>query len=258
MSFIANIIPINEYTTLIDDAGTSSAYLLCGTEKALLVDTLNGREDLSDIVRSLTGLPAMVLNTHGHLDHIGGNHFFQEAYIHPAEMGVYHEHMKMLAASLREGGIERVPDGTECRMLPIGAGQVIDLGGLRLEVVHIPGHTTGSIAVLDRKARLLYSGDAINGQIWMQLEHSTSLSEYLASLNDLDGIRDAFDGLYGGHVTKAEAVPATFIDTMKQGVEGILSGDNSMDDEWPWFQGMAMRHMLGENSWILYSKENRK
>ncbi len=252
------LIPINDYTTLLDDAGESSAYLLCGSERALLVDTLNGREDLAEIVRGITDLPVTVVNTHGHVDHIGCNHFFKEAWLHPADLGVYREHLAMVAASLRQDGITPVPDGTECRMLPLSPGQRFDLGGLELEAVHIPGHTHGSVAILDRKARLLYSGDAINGQIWMQLEHSTMMSAYLASLDALDAIRGDFDGLYGGHVRQAEPVPAAYIDTMRTGVAEIIAGETANDDEWPWFEGMARRHMLGENSWILYSERNAR
>lgn len=251
----ATLIPINPYTTLIDDAGESSAYLLCGTERALLVDTLNGRENLADIVRGITDLPVIVVNTHGHIDHIGGNHFFPEAWMHPADTDVYREHVGFLANTLREQGVVPVPDGTECRLLPLEPGQTFDLGGLSLEVIAVAGHTPGSCAILDRKSRLLYSGDAINGTIWMQLDHSTCLSEYLASLDALDPFRADFDGLYGGHVREAQAVPSSYVDVMKRGVREILSGDTARDDEWPWFEGMAKRHMLGENTWILYTAE---
>ena len=72
MQYRANLIPINEYTTLIDDAGSSCAYLITGKEKALLIDTLNGVENLADIVRTITDLPVMVVNTHGHIDHAAG------------------------------------------------------------------------------------------------------------------------------------------------------------------------------------------
>ena len=251
----ATLIPINPYTTLIDDNGESSAYLLRGTERALLIDTLNGRENLAELVRGITDLPVIVVNTHGHIDHIGGNHFFSEAWMHPADEGIYREHVVMLASALREQGVTPVPDGTECRMRSLEPGRKLDLGGLVLEVIEVAGHTPGSCAILDRKARLLYSGDAINGTIWMQLDHSTCLSEYLASLNALDAFRADFDGLYGGHVREAKAVPATYIDVMKQGVKEILSGDTARDDEWPWFEGMAKRHMLGADTWILYTEE---
>ena len=74
---------------LIDDAGESTCYLITGSEKALLVDTANGYEDLNEIVRSLTNLPVIVVNTHGHGDHIYGNVYFEEAWLHPADFALY-------------------------------------------------------------------------------------------------------------------------------------------------------------------------
>ncbi len=251
----ANLVPINTYTTLIDDGGESTAYLLCGSERAMLIDTLNGRENLAEMVRRITDLPVVVVNTHGHVDHIGGNHFFQEAYLHPADTEVYREHLGLVAQSLREQGIAPVPDGSECRLLPLEAGMTFDLGGLTLEIVQIAGHTKGSVAILDRQSRLLYTGDAINRQIWMQLDHSIVLSDYLASLHALDDIRSTFDGMYGGHIAEAEPIPATYIGIMKRGVSEILSGDTGKDDEWPWFHGVALRHKMDEDSWILYTQD---
>ena len=47
--------------------------LVEGSEKALLIDTLVGVGSLKAYVRELTDLPVQVVNTHGHLDHCGGN-----------------------------------------------------------------------------------------------------------------------------------------------------------------------------------------
>ncbi len=255
MTTRATLIPINDYTTLIDDAGESTAYLIRGQDRAVLIDTLNGAENLADIVATLTDRPVMVVNTHGHVDHIGCNHFFPEAWMHRADYDIYLQHFNFVRQGLREGGAAFVPTGDECKIHFIEPGTVLDLGGITLEVVAIPGHTPGSIALLDRAARLLYTGDAINGQIWMQLDHSTKLATYLDSLNALEPLRDAFDGMYGGHVRAAVPTPASYIETMKKGVTEILNGDTAGDDDWPWFQGMARRHLLGPDSWILYTPD---
>ena len=68
----------------MNDLG-ATGYLVLGNEKALMIDTMNGSEDLKAVVRTITDLPVMVVNTHGHGDHICGNIFFEEAYIHPAD-----------------------------------------------------------------------------------------------------------------------------------------------------------------------------
>ena len=56
-------------------------YLIIGDDKCLLIDTGYGATDVMQYVRSVTELPVTVVNTHGHMDHIGGNHDFDEVYL---------------------------------------------------------------------------------------------------------------------------------------------------------------------------------
>lgn len=60
-------------------------YLLCGQEKALLIDTGLGVSDIRKIVDSLTGLPVLVATTHVHWDHIGGHRYFENIAVHELE-----------------------------------------------------------------------------------------------------------------------------------------------------------------------------
>ena len=129
----------------------------------------------------------------------------------------------------------------------------MDLGGRTLEVVHIPGHTRGSIALLDRQAGFLFSGDAINGQLWMQLGESTKLADYLESLNALDPIRPAFTELHTGH--NVEGVPAAYIDEMKASIRAILAANGAGDDDFAWFGGTAKRHYMRPDTWVLYTPD---
>lgn len=64
----------------------------------------------------------------------------------------------------------------------IGEGDVIDLGGLKLEVYDLPGHTPGGIALLNRQDRILFVGDSIIEQTWMQLEESLSMEDIWRTL----------------------------------------------------------------------------
>ena len=59
--------------------------LVLGTERALLWDTGQGKQDLAAYVASVTSLPCLVLCSHGHSDHIGGNFRFPQVYAHPAD-----------------------------------------------------------------------------------------------------------------------------------------------------------------------------
>ena len=61
---------------------------------------------------------------------------------------------------------------------PIRGGEVIDLGGLHLEVIELPGHTPGGILLLLKEDRILFTGDSINHHLWMQLEESSSMPEF--------------------------------------------------------------------------------
>lgn len=228
----------------IDDAGESVCYVVRGRDRAAVIDTVNGKEDLHALVREITDLPLVVINTHGHCDHVWGNVFFDKAYIHPADMELHDQHFAMRPPEMK---------GEPCPLLPIREGETVDLGGRVLEVVCIPGHTHGSIALLDRQTGYLFSGDAINGQIWLQLGESTKLAEYLDSLNALDAYRADIRELHTGH--NVAGVPAAFIDEMKDAIRAILDAKGEGDDDFTWFGGVARRHVMRPNTWVLYTPD---
>ncbi len=60
---------LNDHIYLMDDNGEATGYLVVGEKKALVIDTMNGYANVYDVVRTLTDLPLMVVNTHGHCDH---------------------------------------------------------------------------------------------------------------------------------------------------------------------------------------------
>ena len=76
----------------IQDLFSDYMYLVAGEEKAALIDTGMGFPGLRQLVERLTDKPVIVLNTHGHLDHIGGNDEFDCIYLHPDDLTVYVEH----------------------------------------------------------------------------------------------------------------------------------------------------------------------
>ena len=76
---------IREEIWAIDDNGCDVMYLVSGKEKSLLIDTGWGIGGLETLAASLSPLPLIVMNSHGHPDHTYGNGLFGEVYIHEAD-----------------------------------------------------------------------------------------------------------------------------------------------------------------------------
>lgn len=173
----SEFIPLDERTYRIEN-GFVRAFLLLGSERALLIDSGATTPDLRAEAEARTSLPLSLLNTHADGDHTSGNGAFPEFWMHPADA--------RLAA-------EKFPDA---HILPLCTGQVIDLGDRPLEILAIPGHTRGCVAVLDRNARVLYSGDSVqDGHVYMFGPHrdpeafGPSLLRLAARMADFDVIR---------------------------------------------------------------------
>ena len=160
---------------LMDEGHEATGYLVIGSEKACVIDTMNGYNDLYRAVRKITDKPVTVVNTHGHPDHIFGNMYFEEAYIHPADAELarsFTEHQGFVDFC-RERGWTMPP------FRDILPGDVISLGDRTLEVFALPGHTAGGILLLLREDRILFTGDSVNHHLWMQLDGCLPLHEYV-------------------------------------------------------------------------------
>lgn len=210
--------PIGHNTYAIEEKNMGAqglCYLLLGAERALLIDTGFGLAGFEATVRGLTGLPVVVANTHAHVDHIGGNHFFEEIWYHEADKEVFalHTDPDYTLALLGEGlpAPVRALMGRLTRRLrsidPSGHYQyfgdehTFQLGGREIEVVPTPGHTPGSVCFLDRGARMLFSGDSVCE--WGILLHlageSCTPQVFLESTERLLGLAGSFDALWPGH-----------------------------------------------------------
>lgn len=201
---------IGEGIWSISGPANDQMYMVQGRDKALLVDTGMGVGDLAGLVRSLTSLPVLVVNTHGHPDHAGGNGGFDVVYLHPADEPIM---KKMCTNEYRLNDLKAFHgDGTpafqrmaaglvsfrEIRMLPLAQGMCFDLGGRTFEVVELPGHTPGGVCLLNEEEGLIFTGDMIvETPVWMYLKHSLPLEVYLASLRKINQRR--FDTLFPGH-----------------------------------------------------------
>lgn len=188
----------------IEDGQGGVMYLVAGQERALLIDTGWGGGDLPAHIKTLTALPVVVVNTHGHRDHISGNAQFPEVYIHTNDLPLVED------------------PGT--RLIPIYDGYVFDLGGREIRVIGVPGHSPGSICLLDKSARILFSGDSPRpGPIWLHLETSRTVHEFARSLSRLRTFAGDFDVIAPSH-GKPQPVGA-LLDDLATCADRILSGE---------------------------------
>lgn len=183
------------------------SYLVLGEKKALLVDTGFGISDLKAYVRSLTDLPLIVLNTHIHPDHSGGNGQFDTVYVGEHETDEA-DGVLFYQIPCQRDACDAVKNGGGYRFEFLKDGDTLELGGRALRVVEIPGHTPGSIALFDENTRLLLSGDAILKRVFYGA--GVPLSVYRAALVKIKAlpIRDILSAHW------PEPLGADFIDKM--------------------------------------------
>lgn len=201
---------VAENVWAIDEFGTEIIYLVTGTERAVVIDTGAGFGNLKKVIEMLTDLPYEILNTHGHLDHAGGNSDFGKAWI--SEKDLFMVQLDYVAKEAARFGVkaEKEPGfyGAEFRRKDWNPGpfealllkehQIFDLGGRKLEVLCTPGHTPGSVVFLDRANKLLFAGDSVvSTPILLFDTYSTTVKEYLEGLRELD--KEDFELIFPGH-----------------------------------------------------------
>lgn len=154
----------------IEDFNSDSMYLVEGKEKALLIDTGLGGESLAEVVRSLTSLPVELAVTHAHGDHMALSDKFGRFYMSEKDIPLMDRMHGMM------------PNNTSTKedVINIEDGDVIDLGGVQIEVLDLGGHTPGSMIFVDRVHKCLFTGDALG--LWMQVPMALPISIYRENL----------------------------------------------------------------------------
>lgn len=225
----------NQYNVVIDDAWFTvskldeatyaiseyghwekvHSFLLIGSERAALIDTGLGIDNMRRMTDQLTELPIMVLTTHVHADHIGSHGQFREIYVHEAEEDWLVSGIKKLSIEQIRKDISRditrpVPASfdpstyTPYRGQPTGLlrdGDIIELGGRSLVIYHTPGHSPGHIAVFDINRGYLFTGDLLYDETPVYAFYPTTCPEDL--VNSLERIAniDGVKRIYGSHNT---------------------------------------------------------
>lgn len=201
---IHSVEQICDRTYRIDENGMANCYLLLGGEKALLIDSGVGVGNLKGVINEITSLPVTLAATHRHCDHTGGRDFFPEYYVHKDDKDLIYAVLssrlacKQLAKMNGSGTIALSPKPFHSKIRFFDESKTFDLGGRTLWVMHVPGHTKGSVVFIDDKNHLMFTGDAVNPYLWMQLPGCTCLSQWLPGARQVLALADEYSA-YCGH-----------------------------------------------------------
>lgn len=198
-----------------------SSFLIIGSKNALLFDTGMGIGNISKIVRQLTDLEIIVVNSHSHFDHIGDNWRFSDIRIFANDYAVNVltnglSHLDLRFDSDPELFTKEYPSGFDpviysikgCKkedICLIKNRDTIDLGNREIEVLHTPGHSEDSIMLLDRENKILFTGDTFCE--WMiaffdsQMPNFglSNMEDYAKSMKDISRYVPDLDYIYPSH-----------------------------------------------------------
>jgi glyoxylase-like metal-dependent hydrolase (beta-lactamase superfamily II) len=187
-----------------------NAFLIVGTERDVLYDTGMG---IASIARALADLrrakgwperELMVVNSHNHLDHNGGNTDFDEAWIIEDEWAV----RKLTEGLPPDGrfvvywnqlkdhpGVEppadfdpatfSIPPFPRENIRFLADGDIVDLGNRRFRVIHTTSHSPDGLALYDEENRILFGGDTFIGDEFL-VRNLELLEQDLVMASDLD------------------------------------------------------------------------
>ena len=216
------------------------SFLILGNEKAILWDTGMGLAPLRPLVEKLTDLPVIVLNSHDHFDHIGGNAEFDEVLCYDNDDVIRHltngpteEEMEELAyelqklSSVMDTSCITVPDHISGKV-PTGTvkdGQIIDLGERTLEVFYTPGHNSSSIMLLDTDNKILFTGDMYYPGPLLAISEDSSFSDYVISMRKAAdrAVAEKTEWLYCSHNYIEKGTD--HLSQLADFLEGIQSGE---------------------------------
>jgi glyoxylase-like metal-dependent hydrolase (beta-lactamase superfamily II) len=233
------------------------SYLIVGHKQAVLFDTGMGISDIRKVTARLTSRPVVVLNSHTHDDHVGGNWQFTFVY------GMDTDFTRANAKGSRDDAQAEITPDQLCGDLPKGFnpktyatkpwkishfihdGFKVNLGGRTLEVVSTPGHTPDAISLLDRENGLLFTGDTYYpAPIWL-FRPETDLDAYVESVKRLAALAPQVKLVLGAHnipVAEPSVIPA-----LVDAIRAVRAGQGEVKPE---SQGKAI-HTFGGFSFLL-------
>ena len=166
------------------------SYLIEGGEEGLVIDSGYGAGNLREYIQALTDKPVRcIANTHDHFDHTANNSYFEAAYMAEETVPL---------ATVPFPSFAGIDFPKDYKIIPLKNGDIIPLKGRELQAILVPDHAVGSMCYLDRKGRILFSGDEFFS---LRKNLNYGLRHWKESLERLLAVRDAFDIMYGGSGT---------------------------------------------------------
>lgn len=187
--------PLSSVYRLEDPRGVFLT-LIVGKNRAFLSDTGMGVGNAEAAVRGITELPLIVANTHGHIDHAGGNYRFQEVWMNRCDWPIFGQWTSLPAIRERIADMPGKPFPEDfdreafARGLPANSLKALehcarfDLGGLTVTAISLPSHTHGSMGFLCNELKLLLSGDCIAPIVYLVFPESCSVEEHIHILRE--------------------------------------------------------------------------
>jgi glyoxylase-like metal-dependent hydrolase (beta-lactamase superfamily II) len=208
------------------------SYLIVGPRKSVLFDTGLGIGNIKQLVLEISNTEPIVINSHTHYDHVGGNFQFKEIYGTNSEFseanskGKSHEEVKEVVS---EGSIwkETPKDfkAAEFTSKPfqiskkIQNGFTIELGDRILEVISTPGHSPDSICLLDRKNKLLFTGDTFYPAALYTHVPGSDFNLYAKTAATLSSMTSSVNFLMPAH--NETLLPSTYLEKLHQAFVAI-------------------------------------
>jgi glyoxylase-like metal-dependent hydrolase (beta-lactamase superfamily II) len=237
-----------------------NSYLVAGTDARVHLDTGLGVADIREAGDALSDRAPFAANTHYHFDHTGGNGRFDDIAIH--ELGVdlvaadpvedvdgYRKWASRMIESwptFREldeaffgltddvATLQPFPEGFDFASWtvegskvtrPLHDGEVLDLGGRELRVIHTPGHSPDSVCYLDEREGLLFAGDTVNSGPILATDTVANLQDFARSTRRLaDEVAGSVRWVFMAHGARFMAEP-TYLRDVADGFERLAAGE---------------------------------
>jgi len=137
-----------------------NCYILASGDnsEAIIVDPGDEERKIRKVLEKHKLVPAFVINTHGHYDHIGcDDKFGVPVYVHKQDLALLKDPMLNLS------GLFGLACSVKSKILTLEDNQIIELGDIKLRVMHLPGHSPGGIGLLmlSPDEKIVFTGDSL-------------------------------------------------------------------------------------------------